>query len=105
MAVRAYYCAICGIKLTPEQARTGRPSIDSLTFYCPSCAEEEGVKCVRDAPPLPASTSGRLPKVADAPPVAAEPLIVARAFPLVTEAPQRTVYVSRPEARAKWALV
>jgi hypothetical protein len=60
MAVRSHYCAGCGIKLSPEQARFGQPGTDSLTTYCPSCAEEKNVRAVPPAPRAPASSSGRL---------------------------------------------
>src|SRR5947209_3878782 len=63
MSVRSYYCAVCGIKLTPEQAQYGRPSAESLTTYCPTCAEEKGIECVRDAPPLSTTSSGRFSAV------------------------------------------
>ncbi|GIW72552.1 MAG: hypothetical protein KatS3mg102_2094 [Planctomycetota bacterium] len=65
MAVRSYYCAHCGVKLRLEEARHGRPSLQALTFYCPSCVEEHGIRVMPPPPPerdplLGPGRSGRL---------------------------------------------
>jgi hypothetical protein len=65
MAVQSFYCALCGIKLSPEQARAGRPSLESLTTYCATCVEEKGIAVVQNAPPFPSTTSGRLKPPSD----------------------------------------
>lgn len=70
MAVRSYYCAGCGIKLSPEQAQFGRPSAaESLTTYCASCAEEKNIR-LAPAAKLP-SGSGRLKAAPRSTPMAA----------------------------------
>ena len=106
MAVRSYYCAICGIKLSPEQARYGRPSAESLNCYCPSCAEEHKIEVVRDAPPLPSGSSGRLTPVQSQSGVrVAEPLVQERAFPLASSDEKRLVYVRPPRRSGNGRLI
>ena len=108
MAVRSYYCAVCGIKLTPEQAQFGRPSADSLTSYCPTCAEEKGIEVLRDAPPLPSTSSGRFRPLAD-PSGAQRAASTATPRSLVPVAapalPPRVVVVTRPARGPSWAPV
>lgn len=101
MAVRSYYCAVCGIKLSPEQARYGRPTVDSRTMYCPTCAEEGKIDVVRDAPPLSSSHgSGRFKPVESIEAHIAAPLIRARTFPLSSSDEQAGALLLAPKRRS-----
>lgn len=62
MPVCSYYCGACGMRLAPEDARYGRPRLQSLDWYCASCASELEIEPAEPSsgPAVPRRPSGRL---------------------------------------------